>query len=503
MSDKPPVLLIDLSALFHPAWRSIPFAAPLSVAFEATLGGVRRCIANAPGALVAVCCDGKGNWRKKESPTYKANREALPNVFYAEFDRVKARLKADGLLLWQADGYEADDLIAQATELARHAGHEVRIASHDKDMLQLVSDNAPKIDYLSTNSFNVMTFAGVVEKFGVAPEQLGDWLALVGDKSDNVPGCPGCGPVNAAKLLNRCKDLADLAIELDRDAASVTTPKMAQALRENWAQIELARKLVDFRTDAPINFDEIYEERKPQPLTDKENDMNEPEDFDRTPEPVSTKVEAGPEDAISAGPGVPQGLVTRDKTPAEIAEASAPRQTDQALVVVEYSKQLEPRSFREATIFAKWAFDSRLYQKFGSVEAIAVVIARGREIGLGAGAALEVFHIIEGRPYPFAYLIAALCRKDVDCEYLLPIEQDEKHAIAETKHRASGKVLTFEYTYEQAVKAKLPREGAKGPNGWLKNPEDMLVKTALAKLGRRIYSGAALGLTSLEEIGEA
>lgn len=488
MSDKPPVLLIDLSALFHPAWRANENG-PLSVAFEATLGGVRRCIANAPGALVAVCCDGKGNWRKKESPTYKANREALPNVFYAEFDRVKARLKADGLLLWQADGYEADDLIAQATELARHAGHEVRIASHDKDMLQLVSDNAPKIDYLSTNSFNVMTFAGVVEKFGVAPEQLGDWLALVGDKSDNVPGCPGCGPVNAAKLLNRCKDLADLAVELDRDAASVTTPKMAQALRENWAQIELARKLVDFRTDAPIRFEDIYDERQQQPLTEGPIDMDEPDDFETTPEPVSTKVEQ---------------LGSEEPTPthAPIAvDDRAPVVETQAIAVMpDFARALEPRSFREAVLCCRVLFNSRLYQKYKSPEAMAAVVMRGREMGYGAGASLDGFHVISqtGQLAMHAHMIIDRAKSHPDCEFFQCVETDAEHAKYVTKNLCNPMETTLVYTIGQAIKAGL----VKGTGNWTARPDEMLRKTCGVQLARMEYPGAAMGLYSLAELGE-
>jgi hypothetical protein len=124
---------------------------------------------------------------------------------------------------------------------------------------------------------------------------------------------------------------------------------------------------------------------------------------------------------------------------------------------------------------------------------------RGRELGYGAGTALEVFHVIEGRPYPFAYLVVAECQKDPDCEYLLPVEFDDFHAVAETKHRKIAEPVRLTYTFDQAKAAGLVRD--KG--GWAKHPEDMLVKTALCKLGRRMYPARALGLISLEEAGEA
>ena len=171
-------------------------------------------------------------------------------------------------------------------------------------------------------------------------------------------------------------------------------------------------------------------------------------------------------------------------------------------IVVEYEKELQPRNAKQAGDLAEYLFNSRLYQRFPTKQAIGAVIMRGRELGLGALTALDVFHVIEGKPCPFAYLVIALCRKHADCEYLLPVEYDDKHCVAETKHRKYGQILRLTYTYEQAVAAKLPKTGDRGPNGWIKNPEDMLVKSALCKLGRRMYSDAALGLVSLEEIEE-
>jgi 5'-3' exonuclease len=486
------ILLIDLSAIFHPAWRSNENG-PVSVAYEATIGGVNRCISVVKPDATAICLDGKGNWRKELDKSYKAQRDPLPPVFYAEFDRVKQRLRDDGLLLWQADGFEADDLIATAAELAltgTDPAGEVVIATHDKDMFQLVGQ-ACKV--LSLSTFEIRDAAAVQGKFGVAPSQLGDWLALVGDSSDNVKGAPGIGPKTATKLLQAYGNLAGV-FRAAYDLKSDLTPAIRKSLTENGDGIELARKLVTLRTDAPIKFEEIWETREVKPLITTEEEM--PHDLGAVQEEIEDKAaEAWAKDPQGDGPQPP-----RDKTPEEIAMVSqtGPAQSTE-LVTVEYSKQLEPRSFRDVLTFAKYAFNSRLYQKFTSPDAIAMVIVRGRELGYGASSAMEVFHVIEGRPYPFAYLVVAECQKDPNCEYLIPVEFDGKHAVAETKHRASGKVITLEYTFEQAVTAKIVRDN----NGWAKHPEDMLVKTALCKLGRRMYPARALGLVSLEEIGEA
>src|SRR5678809_199161 len=99
-----PVILIDFSALFRRAWHVV---SEQSHAFESTVAGVNRASSSLPNALVAVCCDGRGNWRKQIAPTYKAQREQQPAQMYGEMDRTLDRLRADGRLIWKFDGFEA------------------------------------------------------------------------------------------------------------------------------------------------------------------------------------------------------------------------------------------------------------------------------------------------------------------------------------------------------------------------------------------------------------
>lgn len=477
--SKPHVLLIDLSALFHPAWRANEHG-PVSVAFDGTIGGVSRAIGimsslHPDGGLVAICCDGKGNWRKKISAEYKAKRDRLPDVFYGELARVKDRLRADGHLLWEFDGFEADDVIATAKTAAFAQGHAVTIATHDKDMFQLVTKAG--CDVLSLSTWEIRTEADVIAKFGVRPDQMGDFLALVGDASDNVNGCPGCGPVNAAKLLNAFGDLDTIQKTPMETVLTVVGKSLTEKLRENSEAITEARKLVELRRDVPLQWDEIYEKREQHPISKGESmtpDELQGETMTERDIPILMSAQVGTNSVALAGVAAPE-----------------------VTAVVEYERGLEPRSFKEATILAKHLYNSRLYQKFPNEDAIAAVIVRGRELGLGALTALDCFHVVEGRPYPFAYLLIALCRKHPDCEYLLPIEATPTKVIAETKHRKLSAPIRLEYAIDDAKTAQIYK------NAWLKHPEDMLVKTALAKLGRRIYSDAALGLTSLEEIGEA
>jgi 5'-3' exonuclease len=257
---KPRVVLIDLSALFHPAWRANENG-PVSVAFESTIGGVNRIAAKFPDALIAICCDGKGNWRKQVSAEYKAQRDRLPDLFYEQFANVKQRLKDDGRLLWEFEGYEADDVIATGHAEATRREHHVTIATHDKDLFQLVGNSC---DVLSLSSWETRTAADVLKKFGVEPPMIADFLALKGDSSDNVPGCPGCGDVNAAKLLNGFGSLDRILSALAHELVDSVGPSLAGKIATNREQIKLSRQLVALKTDVPLKFEEIYEKRTPK-----------------------------------------------------------------------------------------------------------------------------------------------------------------------------------------------------------------------------------------------
>ena len=235
---------------------------------------------------MAICCDGKGNWRKELSADYKAAREKQPESMYGQLDKVKAQLIADGYLLWTADGYEADDVIATATAKAREAGHDVLIASHDKDIAQLIS---PNVRMLVTSTWEIRGEAEVVAKFGVEPASIGDFLALTGDKSDGVKGVPSVGPVTARELLIKHGDLEGifrkveaLKVHEGKDggpqcetmteaAKAIATPAIVDKLWRHKGDALLARKLVELKTDAPIEFSDIYKEREVKTTVNSSN----------------------------------------------------------------------------------------------------------------------------------------------------------------------------------------------------------------------------------------
>lgn len=483
MADTRRVVLIDLSSLFWTAWHSSGSDA-VSAARERTLAAVNRCAG--VDELVAICCDSGRSFRKDILPAYKANRPEKDHAALGELDAIKARLRADGYLLWQADGLEADDVIATATIEAEVSGHDVQICTSDKDLLQLVGDH---VRCLRTHNWTDVGPDEVIAKFGVTPFVLGDWLALVGDSSDNIKGCPGVGPVKATELIKKYGGLPAMWLDLDRGAA-VSTPAVTKALKENRAAVELARKLVTLRTDAPIKFAEIYEERRAIPISGKaeEEDMDEPEpEFTDIPATSS----APPEDPPAAPSSMPSG--------ATAAPPAVTVQPTTAIVQRSYETELEPTSIGTAFRLAKGLYDSRLYSRFPNPEAIMAVIIRGREMGLGALTSLDSFHVIEGKPAPHAYLIIARAKAAPECEFFQCVESTPERATWETKNRRNPRPTRVTYTLVQAQAAGLVKPGG----NWTKRPDEMLRKTAGVQLARMEYPEAAMGLYAVEEMAEA
>lgn len=489
-APRPRVVLIDLSSLYFPAWRSNENG-PLSVAFAATIEDVTKCAKRDPSALVAICIDSRKSWRKELVPSYKAQREKLGNDFYDTLDRVKERLRADGYLLWEADGFEADDVIATATEEAVKRGHDVAICSADKDMFQLLR---PGVKQLRTHDWSIWGVAEAETKFGVKVSQIGDCLALMGDASDNIKGAPGIGEKRAAQLLTTNGDWPGIVKALE---AKSFTPAITAALQG--FDFATARKLVGLRTDVPIKFDDIYQERAVKPLVAVE----EPPVED-VPSSVATAekvfgVKAAPAPEVESDTVAIQGLV----------EMPQPANETKALAVQPGNPQLQPNSVTDAYWLAKAMFNSRLYTKFGNPEAILATMIRGKEMGFPVLTSLDLFDVIQGRPALKAVTIQANAERLPECLYLRCVRSDAKGSLWETKHAKHTEATTHEYSIEDAVAAGLtaleivppPPPNKDDKRGqWDKRRKEMLRKTAMVQLVRMVYPSATLGLYAREEL---
>lgn len=487
------IALIDLSGLYWRCWHA-GADRPLGFAFEETLGLVRKFTEGFD--YVAICCDAPPYWRKELCPDYKAQRDKPEPQAIEQLRRVESRLAQDGYCIWKCQGYEADDVIATATRIAVDQELEVVIGSSDKDMLQLVSDR-DGVSAISIASGVRYNDAGVKDKFGVSPSLMRDWLALVGDKSDNVPGVPGVGPKNAAALLDEfgtAHGVLERCDKIKRDA-------IRKSVFESGDAVRLAYELVKLKDDAPINFAEALLPRKPKPLHDVEedemHDANEDEPSERQTEPPSApEVESEPVERES----------TVGQEPAKPAPVTAIQKTNGTAMTTEpassFDAGLQPGSLEAAWRFAGHIANSRLYPRLPNREAVFAIIIRGREMGLGALTALDSISIIEGRPAPGAHLLIARAKAHPDCEYFQFIGGDGTFAEYETKNRKNPKPTRLRYTIEQAKQAGLlapPRPGKQEGN-WLKRPDEMLRKTAAVQLARVEYPDAMLGAYAQEEL---
>lgn len=244
-----PLILIDGSSYFFRAFHALP---PLTNSKGLPTGAVygvanmvRKLIKDFQPEEIAVVFDSKGKtFRDEWYPEYKAHRPPMPNDLHCQFQPLMELLAAMGLPLLIVDGVEADDVIGTLAHLATAQGQTVLISTSDKDMAQLVNEQVTLINTMTNKTLDI---PGVIEKFGVGPEQIIDYLALIGDSVDNVPGVTKCGPKTAAKWLQEYQNLDNIMAN-----ASAISGKIGEYLRASLAHLPLSKKLVTIKTDVEL-----------------------------------------------------------------------------------------------------------------------------------------------------------------------------------------------------------------------------------------------------------
>ncbi|MDD5139318.1 MAG: 5'-3' exonuclease H3TH domain-containing protein [Verrucomicrobiales bacterium] len=202
-----------------------------------------------PTHLIVVWDGGLSAHRMAALPGYKAQRPEMPDDLRPQLDEIVSYLKAARVESFRREGVEADDYIACLSRHASDAGMAVVIASSDKDFMQLVS---PQVGLLNPNdkSETVWTDEQVRAKTGVGPSQIVDWLALMGDSVDNIPGVPGVGSKTAAGMLNRFGSVDGLFGRLDE----VKQEKLRASLRASAEAVRRNLNLVRLQDDLPCDF---------------------------------------------------------------------------------------------------------------------------------------------------------------------------------------------------------------------------------------------------------
>ncbi|NRP46618.1 MULTISPECIES: DNA polymerase I [unclassified Marinobacterium] len=271
MTDtKAPVVLVDGSSYLFRAFFASQQAdlrtsdGRPSGAVRLVTSMMRSLLKSYPNSPVAVIFDAKGKtFRDEIYPEYKAQRPPMPDDLREQIEPVHNIIKAMGLPLLVEEGVEADDVIGTLARQAEAHNLEVVISTGDKDMAQLVDD---KVTLINTMTDTKMDRDGVVEKFGIPPELIIDYLALMGDKVDNIPGVPGVGEKTALALLQGIGGISDLYQNLDKiaDLTFRGSKTMAKKLEEHREAAELSYLLATIKTDVELSIS-LSDVHLPQP----------------------------------------------------------------------------------------------------------------------------------------------------------------------------------------------------------------------------------------------
>jgi len=265
MTKDAPLILVDGSSYLYRAFHALP---DLSTRDGRPTGAVRGVISmlkklqkDFQPAYMAVIFDAKGKtFRNDLYSEYKANRPPMPDDLRQQIEPLHALVRALGLPLIVESGVEADDVIGTLAVQGAKAGRDVLISTGDKDMAQLVNE---RVTLVNTMTDTVSDRDGVIEKFGVPPERIIDYLALVGDKVDNVPGVDKVGPKTAVKWLVAHDDLDGVIANAD-----CIKGKVGENLRDALDRLPLGRELVTIKLD--VDLHEAIDDLEVQPPNEAE-----------------------------------------------------------------------------------------------------------------------------------------------------------------------------------------------------------------------------------------
>ena len=247
--EKDPIILVDGSSYLYRAYHALP---PLTNsknqptgAIKGVISMIKKILIDHPESPLAVVFDAKGKtFRHDMYSEYKANRPPMPEDLVQQIEPIHKIISLMGIKLIMIPGVEADDVIGTLAEQARQKKLNAVISTGDKDMTQLVCEN---VSVVNTMSGELLDESGVLKKFGVRPELITDYLALIGDKSDNVPGVDKVGPKTAVKWLNEYSDIQGV-----KENSESIGGKVGENLRSSIEMLDLAHELVKIKTDVEL-----------------------------------------------------------------------------------------------------------------------------------------------------------------------------------------------------------------------------------------------------------
>jgi DNA polymerase-1 len=252
MQNSSPFILVDGSSYLYRAFHAMPNLTNSAGDFTGAVYGVvnmlRKLLKDYDPQYMAVVFDAKGKtFRDDLYKEYKANRPPMPPELRIQIEPLHQVIQAMGIPMLVIDGVEADDVIGTLADVATKKKMDTLISTGDKDMAQLVNEHVTLMDTMKNT---LMDRDGIIEKFGLPPERIIDYLALMGDKSDNIPGVAGVGPKTAVKWLAQYGSLEGI-----KQHAAEIKGKVGDNLRESLDQLPLSYQLATIKCDVQLNIE--------------------------------------------------------------------------------------------------------------------------------------------------------------------------------------------------------------------------------------------------------
>jgi len=319
LADSKQLILVDGSSYLFRAFHALP---PLvsskgqpTGAVKGVINMIRSLIKNNPHSNIAIVFDAKGKtFRSDIYQEYKAHRPPMPDELRSQIEPIHKIIAAMGLPLLVIEKVEADDVIGTLSIQATALGIDTLISTGDKDLAQLVNKN---VTLMNTMTNELLDIDGVEKKFGVGPGRIVDYLALMGDKSDNIPGVPSVGPKTAVKWLLEYDSMTGVIENAEKIGG-----KVGERLRENIDLLKLSYELATIKLDVELDFkisDLAHAEANPQQLFELFAEM---EFKSWVSELEKSGVKADP--AVNSGRGNSDAGVTQSETPSVAALQAAP-----------------------------------------------------------------------------------------------------------------------------------------------------------------------------------
>lgn len=400
---------------------------------------------------IVVAIDSPPYKRKESYPEYKANRDKPDPEQIGCFSNTINKVLSEGFKIAYAEGWEADDVIASIIEDMTDKGTydpaEVIVYGVDKDLLQVTALCDPMTGEQQTAQ----------SRFGLNPCQIPDYLALIGDKSDNVPHPEGIGDKTAVKLLLEFGSVDEIIKTVETTPEKFGTSKFLEVLKSSKEILETALSLVVLNHNAPVQYKQ--EEVKPLDI----NNITIPENCEV--KSLGKKVEQQTSVVLHTEP-----------TP--------------------YRNSLEPVDFQQAWQAASIFNKSGLYPKFKGPEQMIMIIMRGRELGIGATSSLDVIDMIQGKPtMKAAGMLALVMQHKEVCKFIQCVESSSNKSVWKTHRVGYPYETTSEFTIDDA-----DRMGLTSKDNWRKQPAIMLKWRACSQIIREVYPDIINGLYSVEEL---